>query len=64
MQHVPMCPVCGFHEVGSLKGGTDKYCSATCEGVAHAEHMALCVFDCGAEIDSDTMLCPTCLEFN
>jgi hypothetical protein len=36
-----MCPVCREYEVGSFPGGTEYYCSATCEGIAHAEEMAL-----------------------
>ena len=41
MYHIPMCPVCNENEVGSLPGGTEYYCSATCEGIAHAEDMAM-----------------------
>ena len=41
MYHVPMCPVCNENEVGSLYGGTEYFCSATCEGIAHAEMDAL-----------------------
>jgi len=35
--HIPMCPVCNENEVGSLHGGTEYYCSATCEGIAFEE---------------------------
>lgn len=41
MYHIPMCRMCGEREVGSLRGGTDEYCSSTCEGAAHAEMDAL-----------------------
>lgn len=51
MYHVPMCRMCGQLEVGSLKGGTDEYCSATCEGAAHAEMDAIRVDP--SEYDTD-----------
>ena len=34
MYHVPMCPVCNENEVGSLPGGSEYYCSSTCNGIA------------------------------
>ena len=37
MMYVPMCPVCNENEVGSLPGGTEYFCSATCEGIAQTE---------------------------
>jgi len=37
MMHVPICPVCGENEVGSLPGGTEYYCSSTCDGIAYHE---------------------------
>ena len=37
MYHIPMCPVCNENEVGSLPGGTEYYCSSTCNGIAFAE---------------------------
>jgi hypothetical protein len=37
MMHVPMCPVCNENEVGSLPGGTEYYCSSTCNRIAHEE---------------------------
>lgn len=43
MYHVPMCRMCGEYEVGAFKGGTDEYCSSTCEGAAHAEWDALTI---------------------
>lgn len=51
MYHVPMCVVCGEYEVGSFKGGTDEYCSSTCEGAAHAEWDAITIDP--SEYDSD-----------
>lgn len=39
--HTPICPVCNTYEVGTFHGGTDEYCSTTCEGAAHAEMDAL-----------------------
>lgn len=41
MTHVPVCPVCHEREVGSLRGGSEDFCSSTCEGIAHAESLAL-----------------------
>ena len=41
MYHVPMCRMCGEYEVGSFKGGTDEYCSPTCEAAALAEQDAM-----------------------
>lgn len=37
MSHTPICPICDTYEVGTFPGGTDEYCSSTCEGAAHAE---------------------------
>ncbi len=30
MSHVPMCEWCGEHEVGSIDGGSDRFCSMDC----------------------------------
>ena len=34
MSHVPMCEWCGEHEVGSIDGGTDRWCSFECADAA------------------------------
>ncbi len=39
-EHVPMCPVCNENEVGSLAGGTEYYCSSTCNSIAFEEASA------------------------
>lgn len=39
MYHVPMCKVCGEHEVGTWHGSTE-YCSERCEDVAFQEMRA------------------------
>ena len=41
MMHVPICPVCGENEVGSLPGGTEYYCSTTCNRIACEEASAM-----------------------
>ena len=38
---IPMCPVCKQNEVGSLYGGTEDFCSSTCEAAAQAEMAAM-----------------------
>lgn len=43
MSHTPICPICDTYEVGTFPGGTDEYCSPTCEGAAHAEWDALTI---------------------
>jgi hypothetical protein len=30
MVHVPMCEWCGEHEVGSINGGSSRFCSMDC----------------------------------
>ena len=30
MYHVPMCEICGEHEVGSISGGHTEFCSDEC----------------------------------
>jgi hypothetical protein len=39
--HTPICPVCNENEVGSLRGGTEYYCSSICEASANAEELAI-----------------------
>ena len=39
MYHVPMCKLCGEHEVGTWHGSTE-YCSERCEDVAFHEMRA------------------------
>jgi len=52
MYHVPMCPVCFENEVGSLPGGTEYYCSSTCNAIAHEEASAM-ADEFRAEYDTD-----------
>ena len=37
MYHVPMCKVCGEHEVGAFGNGSTEFCSERCEDVAFHE---------------------------
>ena len=37
MYHVPMCKVCGEHEVGAFGNGSTEFCSERCEDVAFQE---------------------------
>ena len=44
-----LCPVCGENEVGSLPGGTEYYCSSTCDRIALEEASAMAYEDAGEE---------------
>jgi len=49
MFHFLLCPVCGENEVGSLPGGTEYYCSSTCDRIALEEASAMAYEDAGEE---------------